>query len=42
MNNEQSLIYMRWECKYHLTWLAKFRRKQIFEDGITNTRKVRG
>jgi putative transposase len=32
MNNEQSLSHTKWECKYHLTWIPKYRKKQIFED----------
>lgn len=32
MNNDQSLIHMRWECKYHLTWIPKYRKKALYGD----------
>ena len=32
MNNEQSLSHTKWECKYHLTWIPKYRKKQLFGD----------
>ena len=32
MNNEQSLSYTKWECKYHLTWIPKYRKKELNGD----------
>ena len=32
MNNDHSLSHTRWECKYHLTWIPKYRKKQLFGD----------
>ena len=30
MNNTQSLAHTRWECKYHVVWIPKYRRKKLF------------
>ena len=30
MNNEQSLAHTKWECKYHVVWIPKYRRKKLF------------
>ena len=30
MRNEQSLSHMRWECKYHIVWVPKYRRKTLY------------
>jgi putative transposase len=30
MNNVQSLNYTAWECKYHLVWIPKYRKKKLF------------
>ncbi len=30
MTNRQSLAYTRWECKYHVVWIPKYRRKRLF------------
>jgi putative transposase len=30
MNNDLSLIHSRWECKYHVVWIPKYRRKMIY------------
>ena len=27
---EQSLSHSRWECKYHIVWIPKYRRKRLF------------
>jgi putative transposase len=27
---EQSLSHSRWECKYHIIWIPKYRRKRLF------------
>ena len=30
MYNEQSLRHTRWECKYHVVWIPKYRKKSIY------------
>jgi putative transposase len=30
MRSTQSLNYTKWECKYHLTWIPKFRKKDLY------------
>jgi putative transposase len=30
MDNKQSLAHSRWECKYHVVWIPKYRRKKLF------------
>jgi len=30
MKNVNSLNHSRWECKYHITWIPKYRKKKIF------------
>jgi len=30
MNNTQSLAHTRWDCKYHVVWIPKYRRKKLF------------
>jgi REP-associated tyrosine transposase len=30
MDNDQSLNHTRWECKYHVVWIPKYRRKELF------------
>lgn len=32
MKNVTSLNHSRWECKYHITWIPKYRKKKIFEE----------
>ena len=32
MSNAQSLSHTKWECKYHLTWIPKYRRKELYGD----------
>ncbi len=27
-----SLSHTRWECKYHVVWIPKYRRKKLFEE----------
>jgi REP-associated tyrosine transposase len=27
---EQSLSHTKWECKYHIIWIPKYRRKRLF------------
>ena len=33
MSDVQSLNHSRWECKYHMTWIPKYRRKSLY-DGL--------
>ena len=28
--NEESLNHTRWECKYHIIWIPKYRRKMLY------------
>jgi len=30
MNDESSLSHTRWECKYHIVWIPKYRKKKMF------------
>ena len=30
MNDVSSLNHSRWECKYHIVWIPKYRRKALF------------
>jgi len=30
MNNIQSLSHTAWDCKYHLIWIPKYRKKLLF------------
>ena len=30
MNNTQSLSHSKWECKYHVVWIPKCRRKMLY------------
>ena len=30
MDDEQSLRHTRWECKYHVVWIPKYRRKTLY------------
>ncbi len=32
MNNEQSLAHTKWECKYHVVWIPKYRGKKLFSE----------
>jgi putative transposase len=31
LNEKQSLSHTSWECKYHVAWIPKYRRKAIYE-----------
>ena len=31
LNDRQSLSHTSWECKYHVVWIPKYRRKAIYE-----------
>jgi len=30
MNNVSSLNHSRWECKYHVVWIPKYRKKTLY------------
>ncbi|MCX6986388.1 MAG: IS200/IS605 family transposase, partial [Lentisphaerae bacterium] len=30
MNNVQSLNHTAWECKYHVVWISKYRKKKLY------------
>ncbi len=30
MNSKSSLCHTRWDCKYHIVWIPKYRRKVPF------------
>jgi putative transposase len=30
MNDSSRLNHSRWECKYHIVWIPKYRRKTLF------------
>jgi putative transposase len=30
MRDWQSLAHVRWECKYHIVWVPKYRRKVLY------------
>jgi putative transposase len=32
MYDEQSLSHTKWDCKYHIIWIPKYRKKAIYED----------
>jgi len=32
MNNTQSLKHTVWDCKYHMVWIPKYRKKVIYGD----------
>ena len=32
MNDEESLAHTRWECKYHVVFIPKYRRKALFRE----------
>ena len=31
MNDKQTLNHTSWECKYHIVWIPKYRRKVIYD-----------
>ncbi len=31
MDHKQSLSHTKWECKYHLVWIPKYRRKDLYK-----------
>ena len=32
MNKVNSLNHSKWECKYHIVWIPKYRRKTIYKN----------
>ncbi len=32
MKPENSLNHTKWECKYHIVWIPKYRKKSIYKD----------
>ena len=32
MNTPKSLTHTKWECKYHIVWIPKYRRKTIYKE----------
>ena len=32
METLQSLAHSRWDCKYHVVWIPKYRRKVVYKD----------
>ena len=32
MNDVKSLSHSKWECKYHVTWISKYRKKRIYKE----------
>ncbi len=32
MNDTNSLAHTKWECKYHVVWIPKCRKKKLFEE----------
>ena len=32
MDDTNSLSHTKWECKYHIVWIPKYRKKKLFEE----------
>ena len=32
MDDTNSLSHTKWECKYHVVWIPKYRKKKLFEE----------
>jgi putative transposase len=32
MDTYQSLSHTKWECKYHIVWIPKYRKKKLFKE----------
>ena len=32
MDDTNSLTHTKWECKYHVVWIPKYRKKKLFEE----------
>src|SRR5260370_33421607 len=41
MSDAQSLAHTRWECKYHVVWIPKYRRKTLFGESRRELGPVR-
>ena len=51
MDDTNSLSHTKWECKYHVVWIPKYRKKKLFEElrkelgpvlrELASTRRVR-
>lgn len=44
MNPAESLKHTKWECKYHVVWMPKYRKKTLYSSsgGKTSQDKVSG
>lgn len=31
MNSSESLKHTKWECKYHIVWIPKYRKKSLYK-----------
>ena len=32
MNTAESLSHAKWECKYHIVWIPKYRKKTLYKE----------
>jgi putative transposase len=32
MNSSESLSHTKWECKYHIVWIPKYRKKSLYKE----------
>ena len=32
MNSPESLKHTKWECKYHIVWIPKYRKKSLYKE----------
>lgn len=32
MNTPESLKHTKWECKYHIVWIPKYRKKSLYKE----------
>ena len=39
-NDKQSLAHTKWNCKYHIVFAPKYRRKVIFEEKRLEIREI--
>ena len=40
MNDNQSISHAKWECKYHVVWIPKYRRKTLYGELRRNLGEV--
>ena len=40
MNDIQCLSHTKWDCKYHVVWIPKYRRKRLFGELRSNLVEV--